>query len=337
MPAYNAEKYIRSSIDSILNQTFSDFILLIIDDSSVDGTASIIRSYTDDRIVYVKNEINIGVKETLNKGIRMIDTEYIVRMDADDIAVPERLEWQLSFMDSNLKIGVSGGNYELFGDENKVINLPLTHEEIKSKLFVFSGFCHPTLILRTQVLKENNIFYGSPVAYNDLLGHKINEIEDYGLWHRLKQVTLFANIDRILIRYRKEGQNISGRNMLEVNERKLAVYYYLLGELDIIDPSRDEVLFLFNFHYYKEDPDIKKIRKYRNFLDNLIKMNSAKKVYDPGQFEKIVERIWEQYFYFLTTFRIKYLIEYWSVCGKIKKQQLIYTLKFKLSRAVKAN
>src|SRR5215218_8078213 len=92
LPVYNAEKYLKAAIDSILNQTFPDFELLIINDGSSDGSEKIIKSYTDNRIVYVKNGENSGLINTLNKGIDLATGEFIARMDGDDIAVPERFE-----------------------------------------------------------------------------------------------------------------------------------------------------------------------------------------------------------------------------------------------------
>ncbi|MCW3082664.1 MAG: epsE 1 [Bacteroidetes bacterium] len=335
MPAYNAEKYIRQSIDSILNQTFSDFLLLIIDDGSVDETENIIRSYTDQRIVYVKNEKNVGVKETLNKGILLSETEYIARMDADDLAVPERLEWQVAFMDANPEVGVSGGHFEFFGDETSLVKMPLTDAAIKAKLFFFSGFCHPTIIMRTQILKDNNLLYGSPIAYPDDFGHRINEMEDSGLWHRLKRITKFANIDKVLLRYRKEGQNISGKNVRDIHNRKKVLYHYLLNEVGMTEFPEDEVLFLFSLQSFKDTPNIDNIKKYKTYLDKLIAANERSNIYDPEQFKVAVNRVWEQFFYFLTSMKNKYVFRYWRVSGGLNVQQMIYLLKFRIRSNVK--
>ena len=90
MPAYNAEKYLREAIDSILGQTFTDFELIVINDCSRDDTEQIILSYQDPRIVYLKNEKNLGVAGTLNRGLEVARGAYIARMDADDRSVPDR-------------------------------------------------------------------------------------------------------------------------------------------------------------------------------------------------------------------------------------------------------
>ena len=94
MPVFNGEKYLREAIDSILNQTLTDFEFLIIDDGSRDNCVQIISSYSDPRIKFVRNDTNLGISKTLNRGIEMASAEYIARMDADDISYPTRLQKQ---------------------------------------------------------------------------------------------------------------------------------------------------------------------------------------------------------------------------------------------------
>ena len=103
LPAYNAERYLREAIDSMLSQTYQNFELLIIDDGSKDRTAEIVRSYTDERIRFIQNECNIGLANTLNKGMRLARGEYLARMDADDICVPTRFQAQYDFLQQLLQ------------------------------------------------------------------------------------------------------------------------------------------------------------------------------------------------------------------------------------------
>ena len=116
MPAYNAENYIREAIDSILAQTFRDFEFLIIDDGSTDHTVEIIRSYSDSRIRLYQNERNMGVAATLNRGLDLARGEYIARMDADDISLPERFAKQAAYMDAHPDVAVCGSNIILFSE-----------------------------------------------------------------------------------------------------------------------------------------------------------------------------------------------------------------------------
>ena len=119
MPVYNGEKYLKESIESILKQTFRDFEFLIINDTSTDESEKIIRSFKDSRIKLIKNEKNIGLTKSLNKGLDLAKGEYMARMDADDISLPKRLEIQVAFMDKNPKIGVIGAWAKVIGESNK--------------------------------------------------------------------------------------------------------------------------------------------------------------------------------------------------------------------------
>lgn len=333
MPAYNAEKYIGQAIESILAQTLKDFVFLIIDDGSTDNTASIVRSYSDSRILFLQNDFNIGVKETLNKGLKASVTEYIARMDADDIAEPERLFLQQVFMDEHPEVGVLGSAFRFFGMENRIVSMPLENEEIKSRLFFFSGFCHPTVMIRNEVLKKNNVLYGSPVPYQDDYGHKLNEMEDTGFWHKLKHLTHFANLAQPLLKYRIEGQNISSKNARLIHQRKRTLYKdFLLKEITDEAAADKEIDFLFTLQYFKDDPHLSEIRQYRQFLNKVIKANQSSGIYNPLQFEISVEKIWTQFFYFITTMPLRYVLEYWKVNGKASRQQLLYYLKYKLSK-----
>ncbi len=101
MPVFNAEKYLREAIESILNQTLIEFEFLIIDDGSSDNSISIIRSYSDSRIRFIQNEHNLGISKTLNRGIELASAELIARMDADDISYPQRLQKQYDYINNN--------------------------------------------------------------------------------------------------------------------------------------------------------------------------------------------------------------------------------------------
>ena len=116
MPVFNTAPYLALAIESILNQTFSDFEFLIFDDSSTDNSLEIIKKYAliDDRIVYFHNDKNQGLVECLNQGIKISRGDYIARMDSDDISELYRLENQIAFLQENKEIGIVGGWIEIF-------------------------------------------------------------------------------------------------------------------------------------------------------------------------------------------------------------------------------
>ena len=201
MPAYNAEKYIKEAIDSILGQTFGDFELIIINDCSTDSTENIILSYSDSRIVYLKNEKNMGVAATLNRGLQAARGEYIARMDSDDIALSQRLEKQLQHMKRNGDVIVCGSNFIPFHDSGDlpVSCVPEEDGQIKTFLLFGSPFAHPTVMIRASVLKETGLCYD--VAYE--------KVEDYYFWMQLSRCGKFANLNEPLLRYRNHSQQVS--------------------------------------------------------------------------------------------------------------------------------
>jgi len=108
MPVFNGEQFLRPAMNSILNQTFTDFEFIIVDDGSTDHSREILNSYTDSRVRLICNESNIGLTDSLNRGLEAASGNYIARMDQDDISLPERLAKQVAFMDSHPEVGVCG-------------------------------------------------------------------------------------------------------------------------------------------------------------------------------------------------------------------------------------
>jgi glycosyltransferase involved in cell wall biosynthesis len=190
MPVYNGEKYLREAIDSILSQTYTDFEFIILNDGSTDKTEEIILSYTDPRIVYVKNEDNLQIVKTLNKGIGIAKGKYIARMDADDISLPERFEKQFKFMEENPEVGVCGAWIETFGNQSLFWQYPVNHNEIRISLLFYSCMGHPTVMIRNDF--RDLLFYDQ----------NYNKAEDYELWQRLVRITKFHNLPFFLLKYR---------------------------------------------------------------------------------------------------------------------------------------
>lgn len=175
MPVYNAEKYVSSAIESILNQTFRDFELLILDDGSKDGSLEIIKYYAkqDSRIKYFHRK-NRGLPYTLNELIRKADGKYIARMDHDDIAFRDRFKIQYDYMEKNPSVSVVGANVIPVENYKNMYYGRTDCDSVRAIRMIYynSGIPHPTAFIRTDFLKENNIFYNP---------HNL-AAEDYELW-----------------------------------------------------------------------------------------------------------------------------------------------------------
>jgi glycosyltransferase involved in cell wall biosynthesis len=231
MSVYNSEKYLEEAIDSILTQTYENFEFIIINDGSKDNSLDIIQKYMkkDERIVLISQE-NKGLPCSLNEGIQKAKGKYIVRMDADDISFPNRLEEQIKFMENNPEIGVSGTYVEFFGNgTNKIWKTPLGDEECKCTLLVGSCFAHPSVIIRKNLLLTSKSLY-------DL---KMYTAQDYALWITLSSYTKFSNIDKVLLKYRKVENSISSKAKRNLEKKFLIVEEYInknLNALNIKNP-----------------------------------------------------------------------------------------------------
>lgn len=210
MPVYNASQYISEAVQSILDQSYSDFELIIINDGSTDFSEEKILSFKDERIHYIKNEKNVGLSPTLNIGLQEAQGMYIARMDADDISYPKRLEKQVEFLDKNPDYAIVGCMYIVM-DENRVPyeagGLDFRYdEEIKLCLFSSNVFLHGETMFRSAIIHKKNLRYD--MAYNPC--------EDYDLWIRMSENTKFCILEDILYAYMINPNSMSGTRWLEM-------------------------------------------------------------------------------------------------------------------------
>ena len=220
LPVYNAERFITDTIASIIDQTYKDFELIIIDDGSTDRSLSKIAQFEDDRIVLLKNEVNSGIVFTLNRGIKEAKGKYIARMDADDIANPSRLKTQFDFLEQNADVSVLGTFQQNFGQNEQYVRPYQTHELIKAALVFNNHICHPTVMMRTEVLESNHLEYKREFLHT----------EDWALWFDCTTKGIVCqNLPEVLLRYRVEGQNITAKNRTTEKERHLKIYEYILS------------------------------------------------------------------------------------------------------------
>lgn len=225
LPVYNGGKYLKESIESILNQTFRNFELIIINDGSTDSTDEIIDYYSriDSRIIKFKNK-NMGLVKSLNLGIELSKGEYIARMDADDISLPSRLQLQYDFMiDNNLDI--CGSNiYVLNGIHYSKGCYYQDHNDLKFLLMFESVFAHPAVIIKKSIfdhLKYLNYMY----------------IEDYKLWIDISLNNYkMSNVSDFLLIYRVHENQVSNihKNIQLKNSVKVSLEYVgMINEYNI--------------------------------------------------------------------------------------------------------
>lgn len=200
MPVYNCESYIAEAIESILNQTYIYFELIIIDDYSTDGTLAVISRYEDPRIRLVKKERNTGLIASLNTGIDMAIGKYIARMDGDDISLQNRFETQVNFMETNPHVVLCGTWFKIIPTD-VIIKHPISHNDIKIALLEYCAFGHSTVMLRRSVIVQESLKYLDTFV----------AAEDFELWTRIITKGLVANIPQVLLYYRQHAGQVSNK------------------------------------------------------------------------------------------------------------------------------
>lgn len=206
MTVYNEEKkYLPEAVESILNQTFTDFEFIIIDDASTDRTAEILDRYTDSRIIRFRNEKNVGPYISKNKGLAVARGEYIAIMDSDDISLPERFQKQVVYLSTHPEVGVLGTNVAVIdeiGNEdletNYYFEIYTEPEVVKWHLLFMVPVQHPSVMMRKHALKSIR-------GYSDNLSYAA----DYDLYLRLSKITKIANLNEKLLLYRWHKSNMS--------------------------------------------------------------------------------------------------------------------------------
>ena len=290
MPVFNGARYLREAIESILNQTFTDFEFLIINDGSTDDSGAIISSYNDPRIIIVSQSENLGLISCLNRGLELAKGEYIVRMDADDFCLPGRIERQVSFMAEHPEVGICGVWYWEFGKgTGAVMRCPVEHDSIMCGTLFNPVVGHPSVIFRTSCFRMNNLRY-DPVY---------RHAEDYALWAQALKCCRFANLGEVLLLYRVHENQVT-QNSAEIQMQSAGrVRYNLLQELGLCPDNEEFEIhqmlsaltrpIVFKFEQLSADCQLEKIDAW---LCKLKKANDMTGVYPEPLFSKMLIERW---------------------------------------------
>ena len=225
LPVYNGSKTIKRAVESILSQTFGDFEFLIINDGSKDDTPEILDSFDDNRIRILHQE-NRGLVFSLNRGIKNSQGKYIARMDADDIALPDRLQKQVDFMGKNPSVGILGTAVRVVYDDGtkRIRRRPIDTASIKKNIVRICPFSHSSVMIRKEVFDTVGLYDSSKDGSKQLL------VEDYDLWVRILVAGYeMANLSDVLMTYYKEPGSI-----LRSRSFSKRVTQQILSRIDVI-------------------------------------------------------------------------------------------------------
>ncbi|SDB22400.1 Glycosyltransferase involved in cell wall bisynthesis [Flavobacteriaceae bacterium MAR_2010_188] len=307
MATYNGEKFIAEAIDSILNQTFTDFEFIIVNDGSTDATESIIESYNDPRIINIKKVKNSGIADSLNTGIAQASGEYIARMDDDDISYPNRLMLQYTFLKANTEYILCCANIDWSHKKNDNPKLA-DHEELIINMLFGNPIVHPTVMIRK--------FIFSTFSYNP---HMVPS-EDYDLWSRIFNAGKMHCLKSVLVLYRFDSESettIRRSEQLKLNvkiaKRLFQVFYHDL------ESSNGKYIEILSQNDYSING--KELYLLSNWVYNLKNKNDYARVLNNEKFNQVIDTRWR-----------KYLKSYFA--NKILRKKLHPFLKLKLEDKV---
>lgn len=303
LPVYNCQEYIYEAVQSILNQTYSNFELIIIDDCSTDNTVKIIKEFNDERIRLVVKEKNSGYTDSLNYAVTISNGEFIARMDGDDISLPERFAKQINFFETNADALVCGTAIQII-DSHKILKHPTSNDEIKVKLCFSNSFYHPTMMFKRQVLVDNKY------------DKNFEPAEDYDLWTKLIFKMKMFNLDEVLLNYRVHANQISNyKQEMQLNSGAISQLrmFQILFETKVIDFELFKIAF-------KEQPtsSTSDLKRALHFFNEIKSNNKRLKIYSEIKFENQLDKVRTNFLknYIRSNgFSFKYILSYLIFCN----------------------
>lgn len=221
LPTYNWEKYLKETIDSVLDQTFIEFELIIINDCSQDWTENVIKTYNDNRIIYLKNEKNLNIVWSRNKWLKIANWDYICFLDHDDLFLStDKLKIQLNFLEKNQDYWMIWSSVILInelGEKIWEINSRIGNDNLKHHIIMSNQFTCWSVMFRKNLIEK--IW---------LLNHKYNKSDDYDYWLKIWKISKIENIETPLFAYRIHSNNTTFQGL---NKYKMILMWFKLALL----------------------------------------------------------------------------------------------------------
>jgi glycosyltransferase involved in cell wall biosynthesis len=210
LAVYNGERHLAESIDSVFAQTFEDFELLVVDDASTDATSQILAGYSDSRLRVLRNERNLGLTRSLNRGLAESRGRYVARQDADDVSAPERLERQAAFLDANPDVTLLASAYVRIREDGSVSgsrSVPAEALGVRWRLLFLNAFTNSSVMFRKDEVERLGGFR-----------EKFSYAQDYDLWSRLAFTGTVAALTDTLARYRDTRDSLTAKLAAQVDD-----------------------------------------------------------------------------------------------------------------------
>jgi glycosyltransferase involved in cell wall biosynthesis len=270
MSVFNSQAYLKSAIESILKQTFTDFEFLIIDDNSSDNSFEILKSFNDPRIKIFKRKKNCGLTSNLNFLIKKSKAPLIARMDADDIAEKDRLKKQYEFLKIHKEFSLIGTRALIIDENNNEINkivVPSDFEEIISKIFLQNVFVHPTIMFTKESIIKVGLYdenYRKAQDYHLILKYIFNNLKVY-------------NLKDYLLQYRIHNNSISISTKDKQEEYAIKALQWAYDNVLDLNFSDEDIKLLRHVYYWHRDiEEFKKALKVKSLVKALNKALNSK-------------------------------------------------------------
>jgi len=281
MPIYNGGEYLKAAIQSVLDQSFSDFELIIVNDASKDQSEETILSFKDPRIKYHRNQHNLGLVGSLNVGLGLCTGKYIARMDQDDLSRSNRFQKQFYFLETNPDYIIVGSHVQIIG--NDVLYYPTSNASVKTRLLIATPFAHPAVMMRANVLSSNNLLYLETYKH----------AEDYGFWVELSRFGKMANLDEVLLDYRRHGTQYSIEYKIEMNQAATKARHRYLDTLHVqwSDDTRDQMNKA--LEYYRTCSSQDELMKCGQMLENITTLFGNTDL-DKAELNNLAKKTWKK-------------------------------------------
>lgn len=320
---YNKGPFVEEAVRSILNGSFVDLELLVVDDASTDDGLARVRAIQDPRIRILTSEQNTGRAAAANRGYNAARGEFIAVLDADDIAHPDRLSKQVSFLEKHPEVGVCGSYAQTFGIRDHIAKWPLSDEEARGLLLFQDPLLYGSAMLRRSVLEEHHI---------RCLEDWRTPGMDYLFLIAVAAHTKTATIPEPLMQYRLGDQNFRhGYDLIDVRKKiyRAALRFYGI-------PANDaEIELQLLFHgLYRELPDVKRVRALFAWTQKLRLFNREKGVFTSHVFEQRLDQELQRWFYMLADKRLLPALVHLRLSGGAPWGRLLYMMKVRMRKLI---
>ncbi len=283
MPAYNTDEFIGDSIVSVLNQSYHDLELIIINDGSTDNTKKVVESFDDTRIKYFENIKNSGIVFSRNRGLDLAQGDFIAMLDSDDIANHEKFEKQIAFLKKNKDFGMVGSWARFINEKGKRMpggwKLKAPSEMIPAIMLFKNYFLQSSVLYRRECISH----YSFNKDYN--IG------EDYVIWFEILKKWKGWNLQQYLVSYRVHNESITKKFKEEKLKREKGVFKLMLSDLTI-EPSNEELKMHIMIHDNKQIVNYKTLLSIEEWLLKIVSKNKILNVYNHRMLTRVVFNRW---------------------------------------------